>query len=127
MVVGCCLAFSYGHFLGVELDDAEGVAEVVDAAVGEELAFHDEATFVEFPGVVLLGGVLDGGGDAMFAALEAGLERIGVDDPGADDVVLLPVAEKGVGADRKCENDGQGDSYGVESLSFLLVGHSFFF
>ena len=117
VVLGDC------HLLRVEADDLEGVAEVVDVVVAEELTFHDEFALFEFPRVVLLGGVLDRGSDAVLATLEARLKFVGVDNPGAQYVILLPLAKEGVSTNGEGKHNCSCDGYRVEFFLFCLLWH----
>ena len=74
---------------GAERFDEQRVGEGVYATVGEALATQDKVVAPQFPVVVLRGGVLDGGGDALAPALEARLDLGGVGHPSAEDVALL--------------------------------------
>jgi len=96
----------HAELLRVDAPDDERVAEVVHPAVAELFAFKDELVAPQFPAVILVGGFVDGGGNALVAALKAGLDAGAVGDPRADNVALAVAAKKHV------EQYGQKQHYG---------------
>ena len=106
----------HDELLRGEVLDLQRVGKTVDASVLEFLAFQYQLVAAQLPAVVLVGGVVDGGGYAVVAALEPAFSPVRVGDPSANDVAFAAVAENGVGSHRNHQHNGRNCHKGMYAV-----------
>ena len=120
-VIACCAAvLLHNKHGGGEFLYQQSVAKVAHTTILKQLATHNHLVAAKLPAVVLIGAVVDRGGNTLSATLETRPNGRCVGDPSPHDVAFSRPTEEYVC--QQCQGDGDRQ-YGYNGMYAALFCH----